>query len=78
MVGALCGGEREEMIEIHNNGQVYLITTERVEQIIRWLVTNERRMMLPDRMQVTFHCAGERVMRVEVKELEKLDNSAGL
>lgn len=61
------------MIEIHNNGQVYLITTERVEQIIRWLVSNEKRMISPERMQVSFHCAGDRITRVEIKELEELD-----
>ena len=66
------------MIEIRYTdtpGQVHLVSGQ-VEQMMRWLVANEKRMMLPERMQITFHCVNERMTRVEIRQFEGLDRNS--
>jgi len=63
------------MIELHADGQVYVVTGRRAEQIIRWLLVNEQRVAQADRLQVVFHCVSDRMTRVEVRIFDELDKS---
>jgi len=44
----------------------------RIALIVRWLVARAERLMIPDRLAVTFDCAGSSVS-AEVKEREAVD-----
>jgi len=43
----------------------------RVAKIVRWLIDNQERVSRPERVQLTFDCAG-RSVEAELKEREKV------
>lgn len=61
------------MVLVQDGQQRYQLTG-RVAAMVRWLAARAERLMVPEKIAVTFDCAGSRVS-AEVKEREKVDSA---
>jgi len=59
------------MITIQINGKTYSVS-DRIAQIIRWLLQNERRLSQPNKANITFDCIGKTTVTSKFIAHEKI------